>query len=143
MRKEIFAVICVLVLSFIFNSCAAKLTTIRPTLINRITVENIAAGEKTELFRGDNDETDWLMDDFVYQMEQFYKSVGLCDEEDEHLYSVRYYMGEQLELDVFINTDSSVCKNGRRYVQKADDSTFDRSVDLDQWEDCFAPKEVQ
>lgn len=137
MRKRVFVVIGVLVFSILFSSCAAKLTTIRPTLITIIKVENIATGEKAELNRKVNQEVDWLMDGLILQMEQFYKSVGSCGEADEHLYSVEFYMKDQLELSLFINSDGSVCKNGRRYVQKADSSAVDRSVDLEQWGKCF------
>jgi hypothetical protein len=142
MRKVVFVII-VLMLSMLISSCAAKLTTIRPTLITTITVENIAVGEKIELLRDDNDETDWLMDDLIFQMEQFFIAAGECGEGEEHLYSARYFMGEQLELDVIINTDGSVCKNGRRYVQKEDSGPLDRSVDLEQWEECFAIHKAQ
>ncbi|OQB23838.1 MAG: hypothetical protein BWY11_01568 [Firmicutes bacterium ADurb.Bin182] len=138
MRKRVFVVIGgVLMFSVLSSSCMAKLTTIRPTLITIITVENIAAGEKAKLNRKVNEEVDWLMDGLVLQMEQFYKSVGRCDEADEHLYSVEFYMKDQLELSVFINSDGSVCKNGRRYVQKVNSRSVDRSVDLEQWGKCF------
>ena len=142
MRKGIFVII-FLMLTLLISSCAAKLTTIRPTLITTIKVENIAAGEKVELLRDDNDETNWLMDDLVFQMEEFYKAAGSCGEGEEHLYSARYFMGERLELDVIINTDGSVCKNGRRYIQKEDSSPLDRSVNLEQWEECFTIHEAQ
>ncbi len=143
MRKGIIVII-FLMLTLFISSCAAKLTTIRPTLITSIQVENIASGENVELLRDDNDETDWLMDDLVFQMEEFYKAAGSCGEGEEHLYNALYFMGERLELDVIINTDGSVCKNGRRYVQKEEDiGPLDRSVNLEQWEECFTIHEAQ
>ena len=142
MRKVVFVII-VFMLSLLFNSCVVKLTTIRPTLITTITVEKIAIGDTIELHRDENDETDWLMDDLVFQMEQNFKAIGNCGENEEHLYDARYFMGERLELDVIINTDDSVCKNGRRYVQKEDSSPLNRSVNLEQWEQCFTTHKAQ
>lgn len=137
MRKKIPVISSVLMLVVFFCSCAAKLTTIRPTLIGRIKIENITTGEKAQLNRNSNEETSWLMDDLIFQMERPYELKGLCGEDDGHLYDAKYYMGDKLELSVIINSDSSVCKSGRRYVQKAEDSVVDRSVNLDQWKKCF------
>lgn len=50
---------CVLCLA----SCNAKLSTIRPTLITRIALEEVETGEKSDLLRDESDEVDWLMDD--------------------------------------------------------------------------------
>lgn len=126
-----------LVLCLLLGACAAKLTTIRPTLITRIVVENTLTGEKAELIRKDNAETDWLMDDLVFQMEQFFKGEGECGQ-SEAIYHAEYYMGDRLEFSVTINSDGSVCKDGRRYVQVGQgDNVIDRTVNLDRWAECF------
>ncbi len=143
MKKRIFVIIVSLALCFLFGACAAKLTTINPMLITRITAQNIATGEKAELNRKDNTDTDWLMDDLVFQMEQFFKAEGECGR-SEALYNAEYYMGERLELSVTINSDGSVCKDGMRYVQtEQGESVIDRTVNLDKWAECFDIAEAE
>jgi hypothetical protein len=137
MLKKTFVIMVSLILCFLFSACTGKLTTIRPTLITRIAIENTVTGEKAELIRGDSTETDWLMDDLIFQMEQFFKAEGKCEPEDE-LYYVEYYFGDRLELSISINSDGSVCKDGKRYVQNEQgDNVIDRSVNLDKWAECF------
>jgi hypothetical protein len=102
---------CVLCLA----SCSSKLSTIRPTLITRITLEDVETEERSELKRDQSEEMDWLMDDLVLQMEQFYKKTGSCTQEDQHIYQVDYYRGDILEMSVIVNADASVCIQDKHY----------------------------
>jgi hypothetical protein len=138
MKRVICVSLMVVVLCLAVSSCAGKLTTIRPTLISRIGVKNCETDETVEHLRGEQQDLDWLMDDLVFQMEQFYLKDGKCAETDEHLYDVAFYMNDRLELSVFINSDGSVCRNGSRYVQRdREDNGAVHPVDLTQWKDFF------
>lgn len=140
MVRKLVVVFAALLICFGLSACAMKLTTIRPTLITRIEVVNIATGEQAAVDRKVDDETDWLMDDLVFQMEELYKNEGLCAETDEHIYEAKFYLRDKLELRVLINSDGRICKNGRRYVQEKGDDAY-RPVNLDQWAKCFQTKE--
>lgn len=144
MRKKLIVIMIAVLLCLLFSACTSKLTTIRPTLITRIVVEDTATSEKAELIREDNIETDWLMDDLIYQMEQPYKVEGNCEQSEDKLYNVEYYMDDKLELNVSINSDGSVCRNGKQYIQtEQGDNVIDRSVNLDLWAECFAISETE
>lgn len=110
--------------------------TIRPTLIDRITVKNCVTGETAEIKRDVQDEIDWLMDDLVFQMEQMYNREGSCAETDDHLYELEYYMNDKLEIRVYINSDGSVCKNGVRFVQAQQDDNV-HPIDPAAYEEMF------
>lgn len=115
--KKVFPLLCAaLVAVLILTSCSAKLFVIRPTLISKITIENLSTGESTELLRDQSDETDWLMDDLIFEMAEFYKRDGGCSDSDGHLYKAVFYNDDRLELSVIINEDGSVCKNEGHYV---------------------------
>ncbi len=116
MKKVFSLIFATLIASLILSSCSAKLFVIRPTLIDRITIEDLSSGESVELLRNDVDEVDWLMDDLVLQMAEFYRRDGKCSDGDTHIYKAVFYYGERLELSVIINEDGSVCKNEGHYV---------------------------
>jgi hypothetical protein len=136
MKKCIPLLFAPLLLCLVLASCSAKLFVIRPTLIDRITIENLSSGESTELIRGEVDEVKWLMDDLVLQMAEFYKRDGKCAEEDGHLYEAAFYNGDRLELSVFINEDGSVCKNKGHYVLSEEDAEMVEE-DLENWVKAF------
>lgn len=120
-------------LCLLLSACAGKLTTIRPTLISRIAVQDCATEETVERLRGEQQELDWLMDELIFQMEQLYIKEDQCAETDGHVYQVSFYMDDRLELTAFLNSDGSVCKKGSRYVQtKPEDNGH--PVDLTRWE---------
>ncbi len=116
MKRRLPLILMIFLFCLALSSCSAKLFVIRPTLIDRITIENLSTGESVELIRNDVDKVEWLMDDLVLQMAEFYKRDGKCTDEDGHLYEAVYYNGDRLELTVFINEDGSVCKNEGHYV---------------------------
>lgn len=132
MHKKVIAILLALSLCMSLSACTSKLTTIRPTLITRIAVEDIATGTKTEQRRKINPDLDVLMDDLVFLMERQYKQSGACADAVGHLYDVALYMGDQLELSVSIYSDGSVCKNGRRY-ELSIDADSDPVADLEKW----------
>jgi len=136
MKKLLSLLFATLLLCLVLSSCSAKLFVIRPTLIDRITIENLSTGESIELIRNDVDEVKWLMDDLVLQMAEFYKRDGKCGEEDGHLYEAVYYNGDRLELSVFINEDGSVCKNEGHYVLSEEDAEMVEE-DLGNWAKAF------
>lgn len=114
--KKVFPLLCAaLVAVLILTSCSAKLFVIRPTLIDRITIKDLSTGESTELLRDQTDETDWLMDNLIFEMAEFYKRDGDCADSDGHLYKAEFYNDDRLELSVIINEDGSVCKNDAHY----------------------------
>ena len=116
MKKVYPLLFAILIACLVLSSCSAKLYVIRPTLIDRITIEDLSSGESAELLRDQSDEADWLMDDLVLEMAEFYKRDGGCSDEDRHLYKAVFYYGNRLELSVIINEDGSVCKNEGHYV---------------------------
>jgi hypothetical protein len=136
MKKLLLLLFATLLLCFVLSSCSAKLYVIRPTLIDRITIENLSSGESTELIRSNVDEVKWLMDDLVLQMAEFYKREGKCADDDGHLYEAVYYYGDRLELSVFINEDGSVCKNKGHYVLTEEDEAMVKE-DLENWAKAF------
>jgi hypothetical protein len=127
----------VFLLCVLASSCASKLTTIRPTLIDRIVVRDCATEETTEMIRGTQDEMDWQMDDVVFQMEQMYQRDGDCAAEDSHLYELSLYMNDKPELMAYINRDGSVCKNGIRYIRAAQDGSANHPIDLEFYAGLF------
>ncbi len=136
MRKIVNAL--ALVISLCMALVACKLTTIRPTLITRIVAEDLAIGTKVERSRKTSQELDWLMDDLVFLMERQFEQTGACTEEDGHLYYVEYYMDDRLEFSVYVNSDGSVCKDGRRHVIRKDgEQEFDPVDDLEKWAEFF------
>lgn len=144
MRKKLIAIMVAFMICILFSACTAKLTTIRPTLITRIVVENAVTGEKAELIRKDNVETDWLMDDLILQMEQPYSVKGNCEQSEGQMYHVEFYMDNKLELNVSINSDGSVCRNGKQHIQNEQgNNVVDRSVNLDLWAECFGISETE
>lgn len=136
MKKLIPLLFTTLLLCLVLSSCSAKLYVIRPTLIDRITIENLSSGESTELIRGDVDEVKWLMDDLVLQMAEFYKRDGKCIDDDGHLYEAVYYNGDRLELTVFINEDGAVCKDEGHYALSEEDEAMVKE-DLENWAKAF------
>jgi len=118
------------------SSCSAKLFVIRPTLIDKITIENLSSGESAELIRNNDDEVKWLMDDLVLQMAEFYRRDGKCTDKDEHLYEAVYYYGDRLELSVLINEDGSICKNDGHYVLSEENEEMVEK-DLENWAKVF------
>ncbi len=138
MKRKMSLFLSVLVLCTLTSACTSKLTTIRPTLISRIAVYNAVTSETAEIIRDTTDDLDWLMDDIVFQMEQMYEKEGKCNETDGHLYKIEFYMNDKLELDVYINSDGSVCKKDNRYLQvqkegnthPIDPEFYDKLVDL-------------
>ncbi len=133
MKKNI-SILIILILCFFISGCSSKLTTIRPTLITRMLVEDMATGEKVEHMRTEDEEIAWLMDDLIIQMEQKYNHKGKCLETDQHIYYVQFYMEDKLELSVYINNDGSVCKNNKRYfLSEQNHKKNDNSVDLHKW----------
>lgn len=137
MLRKIFVIITALALSLALGACTAKLTTIRPTLINRIVVMDIASGTRAEHQRETSQELDWLMDDLVFLMERHYKQTGKCADNAAHAYDADFYMGERLELRVSVHSDGSICKNSRQYAPKADD-VIDPSADFAKWAEFMA-----
>lgn len=131
MKRKIILLLSMVILCSMTSSCASKLTTIRPTLIDRIIVKDVAADDTVEIIRKTSDELDWQMDDIVFQMEQIYKREGKCTETDGHLYVLELYMNEKLELNVYINSDGSICKNGSKYVQVDKDENIHPVVPAD------------
>jgi hypothetical protein len=132
MYRKILLMITALSLCLALTACTAKLTTIRPTLITRIVVADIAAGTNTEHQRKTSQELDWLMDELVFLMERQYKQTGTCKGAEAHLFDAEFYMGEKLELGISVHSDGSVCKNGRVYVPRADKGV-DPTADLEKW----------
>lgn len=136
MRKCTF-LLAIIVSILMLSSCNAKLSTIRPTLITRIEMEDLRSGEKAELNRDEEDEIDWLMDDLVIQMEQFYKKTGACTVEDQHVYRVEYNRGDEVEMYVIVNADGSICKQDNHYVL-ADKDEDEIASYLEDWEEAFS-----
>ena len=54
MKKLILLLFATLLTCLMLSSCSAKLFVIRPTLIDRITVENLSSGESAELIRNND-----------------------------------------------------------------------------------------
>ncbi|MBN1891877.1 MAG: hypothetical protein JW780_03785 [Clostridiales bacterium] len=136
MKKVFPLLFAALVAVLILTSCSAKLFVIRPTLISKIAIENLSTGESTELLRDQTDETDWLMDDLIFEMAEFYKRDGDCSDSDGHLYKAVFYNDDRLELSVIINEDGSVCKNNGHYVlSDPEDSEIEAFNEL--WEKAF------
>ena len=140
MRKITSFLFATLLACFVLSSCSAKLFVIRPPLIDRITIENISTGESIELIRGDVDEVNWLMDDLVLQMAEFYKRDGQCTAQDSHQYEADYYYGDRLELTVIINEDGSICKGKGHYVVSEEDGEMVKE-DLSNWDKAFNLRE--
>lgn len=136
MIKRILLLFAALTACLALSSCSAKLFVIRPTLIDRITIENLSSGDSAELIRSDVDEVRWLMDDLVLQMAEFYKHDGKCGDADGHLYEAKYYNGDRLELTVFINDDGSVCRNDGHYILSDEDTAMVKE-DLENWGKAF------
>lgn len=133
--RKIFCIAILMICILFLVSCNAKLSTIRPTLITRIVIEDIKTGDQAELLRDSSDEIDWMMDDLVLQMEQFYAKKGECTAEDEHAYKVDYYFDEKIELAVIIHDDASVCIDNIRY-ELADKENSEQYQE--NWEEAFA-----
>ena len=136
MKKLILLLFATLLTCLMLSSCSAKLFVIRPTLIDKITIENLSSGESAELIRNNDDEVKWLMDDLVLQMAEFYRRDGKCTDKDEHLYEAVYYYGDRLELSVFINEDGSICKNNGHYVLSEENEEMVEK-DLENWAKVF------
>jgi hypothetical protein len=136
MKKLILLLFTTLLTCLMLSSCSAKLFVIRPTLIDKITVENLSSGESAELIRNNDDEVKWLMDDLVLQMAEFYRRDTKCTEKDGHLYEAVYYYGDRLELSVLINEDGSICKNDGHYVLSEEDEEMVEK-DLENWAKVF------
>ena len=136
MKKLILLLFATLLTCLMLSSCSAKLFVIRPTLIDRITIDNLSSGESAELIRNNVDEVKWLMDDLVLQMAEFYRRDGKCTDKDGHLYEAVYYYGDRLELSVFINEDGSICKNEGHYVLSKEDEEM-VAKDLENWAKAF------
>ena len=136
MKKLILLLFATFLTCFMLSSCSAKLFVIRPTLIDRITIDNLSSGESAELIRNNVDEVKWLMDDLVLQMAEFYRRDGKCTDKDGHLYEAVYYYGDRLELSVFINEDGSICKNEGHYVLSKEDEEM-VAKDLENWAKAF------
>ncbi len=116
MKKVFPLLFATLVACSVLASCSTKLFVIRPTLISRITIDNLSTGESAELLRDQSDETDWLMDDLVFEMAEFYKRDGSCSDSDGHIYEAVFYNDDRLEISVIINEDGSVCIGDGHYV---------------------------
>jgi len=136
MKKVFSLLFATLIAGLLLTSCSAKLFVIRPTLIDRITIEDLSSGESVELLRDRIDETDWLMDDLVFEMAEFYKRDGKCSDADGHLYKAEFYNGDRLELSVIISEDGSVCKNEGHYVLTGTDEK-DIKKFLGNWAQAF------
>jgi len=136
MKKLILLLFATLLTCLMLSSCSAKLFVIRPTLIDKITIENLSSGESAELIRNNDDEVKWLMDDLVLQMAEFYRRDGKCTDKDGHLYEAVYYYGDRLELSVFINEDGSICKNNGHYVLSEENEEMVEK-DLENWAKVF------
>jgi hypothetical protein len=134
--KKIASVSALFILCLFLSSCSGKLTTIRPTLITRMVVENMVTGEIAEHLRDEYQEMDWLMDDLIFQMERQFNQEGRCQETDAHVYYAQFYMQDKLELSVYIHEDGSVCKNGKHYFPvEQNDESYDAALDLSKWEE--------
>ena len=142
MRKNILVMPLVICLCLSLTACTAKLTTIRPTLITRIVAVELATGIKTEHHRKIDQKMDELMDHLVFQMERQYKQTSMCNDSSEYLYDVSFYRGDKLELNVWIHSDGSVCRNGKYYVLSANMESMNLSADLEKWSEFihFEPK---
>ncbi|NLA53005.1 MAG: hypothetical protein GX858_01415 [Clostridiales bacterium] len=142
MRKNNIAMSLAICLCLTLTACTGKLTTIRPTLITRIVAEELATGIKTEHHRKTNPQLDELMDELVLQMERQYKHTSMCNDSGEYLYEASFYMGDKLELNVWIHSDGSVCKNGKYYILSEKAESTKLSVDLEKWSDFiyFSPE---
>lgn len=120
----------------LFTSCTAKLTTIRPSSISKLHVERIADGAEATLPCAEHNAD--VMERLVLQLEEPYGAAGDCSETDGHIYHATLMRGENgqdVELEVFINEDSSVCKDGRRYVPL---DKADSPVNIGDWNALFA-----
>jgi hypothetical protein len=138
------ALLLVLSLAILFCGCKEiplKISTIRPTEIVLIVVEDQATGDRTELVRDVDTETDWLMDDLVLLMEEKYINKADCSPDDSHLYHVYMYtksydpdQESEPELEFYVNEDASVCHSGMRKVQTEDAYQV---MDFAVWADLF------
>lgn len=137
MYRKILVIITAISLCLALTACTAKLTTIRPTLITRIVVVDIATGTRADHQRKTDQALDWLMDDLVFLMERQYKKTGACTDGEAHLYDAEFYMQEKLEFRISVHGDGSICKNGKLYVQRADAGS-NPAADLEKWADFIA-----
>ncbi len=134
-RRSVLVIISTILLVFL-TGCTAKLTTIRPSEINRVLVERLADGAVIETLNADVAE--WM----ILQFEQPYADEGACSQEDGHKYHVtlmRGQDGQDVELEVFINEDSSVCKKGTRYIPM---DAAHSPVNVADWDALFEEKET-
>ena len=139
--KKIIIISVIFILCIFISACSRKLTTIRPTLITRMVVENMVTGEKAEHIRTENEKIGWLMDDLIFQMEQKYNQLSKCVETDEHIYYAQFYMKDKLELSVYINNDGSICKNNKHYfLSDKNHKKNGISDDLDKWAEFLSVK---
>ncbi|MBN1892094.1 MAG: hypothetical protein JW780_04870 [Clostridiales bacterium] len=136
MKKVLSLLFVTLIACLVLSSCGSKLFVIRPTLIDRITIEDLSTGESTELLRDQTDEIDQLMDELVLEMAEFYERDGKCSDEDGHLYTANFYYGDRSELSVIINRDGSVCKDEGHYILT---DTQDQEIEefLENWATAF------
>lgn len=137
MNKKILKLLFSIIICLMLCACTAKLTTIRPTLITRIEVEENSSGIKIKHTRKQNADLDNLMDELVLQMEKKYRHLGSCKNHHEHAFEASFYREEQLELQVLINWDGSICKDERLYTLKSDNDA-DIRVYIKNWEDFMA-----
>lgn len=138
--KKLYIYILFMVLMLILCGCATKLTTVRPSEISLLTVERLSDGITVSLPY--SPESGDLKDTLIFQLEEPYKEVSACSENDGHCYKVSLYLGaenKKLDTEVVINSDGSVCKNGKRYVA---DVTAEQPVMIANWEALFPKDEI-
>lgn len=131
MKRKILLILAML-LSFTLSACTAKLTTVRPAEISELRVERMADGTAVTLPDAAHDAD--LKDILIFQLEKPYNETGSCAETDGHLYHVRLYIGEKLDIEVIINEDGSVCKGGKRH---APSEKADAPVNVADWDALF------
>ena len=113
--------------------CTRKLATIRPRDVY-IEMERLKDGAVTGM--PNSAQLSEMGEALVLQLEAPYDATGDCGDGEAHKYHVtlvRVLSGET-EIECFINDDSSVCKNGRRYVAVEEAA---KPVDVADWDDYF------
>ena len=132
MRRNIlyiFFFICI----FVFSGCTAKLTTVRPAEISELRVERMADGVTVTLPSTEHSAD--LKNRLIFQLEEPYNETGDCTEADGHLYRVRLYIVDELDTEVIINEDSSVCRRGKLHIPSG---KADSPVNIEDWSALFA-----
>ncbi len=130
--KKLIRILLAVVLCAALCGCSVKMTTVRPSEINGVTVERISDGQ-TVTFPSETLDGD-TKDRLILSLERFYDKVGSCTDSDSHAYKVSLFIGDKTDTELFINADGSVCRRGSRYIPTEDSVG---AVDIADWDALF------